>query len=549
MLKRQLAFLLCLILLITTVQFSHAGETPITVAINGINVYFGDVKPVIISGSTLVPAKMILERLGFEIEWDDSTKTVTGKNSDKVIKLVINNINATINGKTTKLDVPAKIIGGRTMVPLRFIAESTGASVYWIKETKSVLINDNKPHRLTYTDYDNEMEFSSEISNEKYLQVRLPETKVESRGTEITLSFDENFPWAEKQYITDLFNYIYPLLVAFAGEPYRSGDMRVIYRPNEHTSLTPDISELHIGNLPNIRFGNDPGFNSMFVVETFHYFVKGTDWGNMARTYEYYAWSICKLISEYVYTNIGSRGITPPSGRPLTLQEGIEAYDDRVILGEVVYNGQDSVDFYNNFFIDQVSSMFSKLLLAESSSIDNLDFYKKFNSAFFKYSDMGNNNALEMALKETAVRNIEGMTALEWYKKQPYKSQSTNSDYAFRLLPVKGTLYHSNLTEDYNRLYIVLLSLKKDNYGNLQRQPITDAIINFKYYDKTDNLIYEDNMLLDMNSMVEKMMTYINIPEGLQGIPFKRVVASTTVENKTLSTELEISDGKVITKY
>ena|GEM_PF-2806814 len=99
---------------------------------------------------------------------------------------------------------------------------------------------------------------------------------MESRGTKITLSFDENFPWAEKQYITDLFNYIYPLLVAFAGEPYRSGDMRVVYRPNEHTSLTPDISELHIGNLPNIRFGNDPGFNSVFLVETFHFFIKGT---------------------------------------------------------------------------------------------------------------------------------------------------------------------------------------------------------------------------------------------------------------------------------
>jgi len=177
MFKRQLAFLLCLALfLIAPVQFSQAEETPITVAINGDKIYF-DVKPVIISGSTLVPAKTILERLGFEIEWDNSTKTVTGKNSDKVIKLVINNINATINGKTTKLDVPARIIGGRTMVPLRFIAESTGASVYWIKETKSVLINDNKPHRLTYSDYDNEMEFSSEISKEKFLEVKITRYK------------------------------------------------------------------------------------------------------------------------------------------------------------------------------------------------------------------------------------------------------------------------------------------------------------------------------------------------------------------------------------
>jgi hypothetical protein len=124
---------------------------------------------------------------------------------------------------------------------------------------------------------------------------------------------------------------------------------------------------------------SSPGFNSVFLVETFHYFIKGTNWGDMARPYEYYSWSICKLISEYVFSNIGSRGLTPPTGKPLTLQEGIEAYDDRVLLGEEAYNGQDSIEFYNNFFIDQVASMFSKLLLTESSSADNLDFYKKFN--------------------------------------------------------------------------------------------------------------------------------------------------------------------------
>jgi len=56
-------------------------------------------------------------------------------------------------------------------------------------------------------------------------------------------------------------------------------------------------------------------------------------------------------------------------------------------------------------------------------------------------------------------------------------------------------------------------------------------------------------MLLDMNSMLEKMMTYANIPKALQGIPFVKVVASVPVGNKTLSTELEILDGKEITNY
>jgi hypothetical protein len=41
------------------------------------------------------------------------------------------------------LDVPAKTINGRTMIPVRFIAESLGCSVGWDEASKTVTIIQN----------------------------------------------------------------------------------------------------------------------------------------------------------------------------------------------------------------------------------------------------------------------------------------------------------------------------------------------------------------------------------------------------------------------
>lgn len=57
-----------------------------------------------------------------------------------VLKLVIDNTTATINGSPVKLDVPAKLISGRTMVPIRFISESFGCKVNWDKVSKEITI-------------------------------------------------------------------------------------------------------------------------------------------------------------------------------------------------------------------------------------------------------------------------------------------------------------------------------------------------------------------------------------------------------------------------
>lgn len=56
---------------------------------------------------------------------------ITTNKSAATIKLKIGDPGAFVNDKQVNLDVPAAIVSGRTMVPLRFISESLGTEVEW----------------------------------------------------------------------------------------------------------------------------------------------------------------------------------------------------------------------------------------------------------------------------------------------------------------------------------------------------------------------------------------------------------------------------------
>jgi hypothetical protein len=59
---------------------------------------------------------------------------------EKEIILKIGEATAYIDGAEYELDVPASIIDGRTMVPIRFVAEAMDSVVDWDGDTKTVII-------------------------------------------------------------------------------------------------------------------------------------------------------------------------------------------------------------------------------------------------------------------------------------------------------------------------------------------------------------------------------------------------------------------------
>ncbi|WP_422444731.1 N-acetylmuramoyl-L-alanine amidase [Thermoanaerobacterium sp. DL9XJH110] len=138
MLKR-----IALIFLATFLFFipSHAkaAPKPVEIYINEKKIN-ADVAPVMVNGRTLVPLRVVSENLGAEVLWDNVKKTVTVKAPSKTILLKINDSRARVDGREITLDVPAKIVNNRTMVPLRFIGEALGAKVSWDNDAKRVII-------------------------------------------------------------------------------------------------------------------------------------------------------------------------------------------------------------------------------------------------------------------------------------------------------------------------------------------------------------------------------------------------------------------------
>ncbi len=97
------------------------------------------------NGTTLVPMRGIFESLGASVQWESSTKKVTAKKGNTTISLTVGNKKAYVkeNGVTRSVDLshPSEIRNGSTMVPLRFISESLGATVQWDGSTNTVKIN------------------------------------------------------------------------------------------------------------------------------------------------------------------------------------------------------------------------------------------------------------------------------------------------------------------------------------------------------------------------------------------------------------------------
>lgn len=148
-LSLMLTVMLCLLVPLTAGATDeidlHVGDE-IRVFVDGERLDF-EVAPTIEDGSTLVPVAAIFNELGASVGWDQETRKVTAKRGDTVIELVIDSDEAKVNDEAVLLDVPARIISGRTFVPLRFVSRALDAAVAWDGETRT--INITRPVSVT----------------------------------------------------------------------------------------------------------------------------------------------------------------------------------------------------------------------------------------------------------------------------------------------------------------------------------------------------------------------------------------------------------------
>lgn len=114
-------------------------ERGIRVLLDGQPLTF-DQAPILEAGRTLVPMRGIFEAFGADVSYQEKTGIVKGILGNKTVILTIGSAKANVNGKMVLLEVPAKIVNGRTLVPLRFVGESLDADVDWVKATSTVVI-------------------------------------------------------------------------------------------------------------------------------------------------------------------------------------------------------------------------------------------------------------------------------------------------------------------------------------------------------------------------------------------------------------------------
>ncbi len=80
---------------------------------------------------TLVPVRFIAESFGAKVGWEDATQTVTVNYEGKTITLRIGEAVMYVDGAPITLDTAANTYNDRTFVPLRAIAEAIGKQVFW----------------------------------------------------------------------------------------------------------------------------------------------------------------------------------------------------------------------------------------------------------------------------------------------------------------------------------------------------------------------------------------------------------------------------------
>lgn len=127
-----------------TVAANNSGS--INIIYNGQLMTYTDAVPENINDRVMLPFRAVLEGMGAEVDYEDSSRLVTAVRGDTTISFTLEDDTIYINNNGTetqlKMDVPMIIKNDRTLVPIRFISNALGMQVGWEGDYDTVLIVD-----------------------------------------------------------------------------------------------------------------------------------------------------------------------------------------------------------------------------------------------------------------------------------------------------------------------------------------------------------------------------------------------------------------------
>jgi len=146
--KKFLTSVLMGTMIFTSVAFATTvtERSDIELVVNGTTIQNENV-PIIVNSRTLIPLRDLVTNLGVpddneHIIWNNEERTVTIKNDDVEVYLVIDSDVAKVNGEEVKLEAPAMIYNSRTYIPARFVGEALNKKIGWDGYENRVLVRD-----------------------------------------------------------------------------------------------------------------------------------------------------------------------------------------------------------------------------------------------------------------------------------------------------------------------------------------------------------------------------------------------------------------------
>ncbi len=136
--KKYIFFWIMVFLVSILLPCPAFSQTPVQIIVNGKKIS-EDAEPQIVNNRIMVPLKFIAETLGASVKWDNQIKQVniTGDSIDVSLSL---SGDACKNGERISLDRPATIENGRILVPIRFVTISLGLNIAWDNNKKIVYL-------------------------------------------------------------------------------------------------------------------------------------------------------------------------------------------------------------------------------------------------------------------------------------------------------------------------------------------------------------------------------------------------------------------------
>ncbi|MCM3698067.1 N-acetylmuramoyl-L-alanine amidase family protein [Paenibacillus macerans] len=139
--KNLAAMLFTLIFLFAFSQTGHAAAGSTSVYLDGRALTLpenGQVQNV--NGNVMIPIRVVAEELGFDVNWEKKTGTVTIQQPGTILTLAVNKTTATVNGSDVKLTAAPMLAKDTTLVPLRFVGEQMGLTVSWDNSKKAAYL-------------------------------------------------------------------------------------------------------------------------------------------------------------------------------------------------------------------------------------------------------------------------------------------------------------------------------------------------------------------------------------------------------------------------